>query len=332
MSDLKELIRQESPTWLRRSRERTGGFVTAGAFDEASSIWSEVKVVYMRLQGDSKCAYCERKLESEYYGQIEQDVEHFRPKKKVVAWTVPVALDALGIAPAVVPANSGYYRLAYHPFNYCASCKPCNSALKGNYFPIEGAYNFNATSARAAKRERAFLVFPVGSWDEDPEQLIDFYGASPRALRPDGFRRSRALVTIEFLGLDDSIRRKNLYRERARILGALFPQLQIRSGILPADDETCRTAERLITGYTSAKAPHTNCARSYVRLYDSDRAAAERLYHEAAEFGDTTSSGASNRNACVPYSRSVDLQMCEKGCRACSFFRHICCGMASRSK
>ena len=95
----------------------------------------------MKLQGESKCAYCERKLESSDYGKIEQDVEHFRPKKMVREWQMPKRLKELGIAAMKVPNDDrGYFLLPYHPFNYAATCKPCNSALKKNYFPIAGDY------------------------------------------------------------------------------------------------------------------------------------------------------------------------------------------------
>jgi hypothetical protein len=289
LSNLTNRIRQESPTWLTRSRARAAEFVAAQSFNEQSSIWSEVKPVYMRLQGGSKCAYCERKLESENFGLVEQDVEHFRPKKAVLSWAIPAELANLGIATSVVPQNSGYFRLAYHPFNYCAACKPCNSAIKANYFPIEGTYNFNSSSAAALRREKALLIYPIGNSDSDPEVLIEFYGASPRPVVKSGFRYRKALTSIAFFGLDEATRRKNLYQERAKIMGALFPQLDIRAGIIPADDAMRGTANRLINGYTRAESSHANCARSYVRLYGSDRAAAERLYHEAGKLEDASS-------------------------------------------
>src|SRR4030088_1152429 len=83
---LDQLIEDQSPGWLQKAGERTEQFRQLARYTEKSSIWSKVKPVYMRLQGDSKCAYCERKLESIDYGKGEQDVEHFRPKKGLKVW------------------------------------------------------------------------------------------------------------------------------------------------------------------------------------------------------------------------------------------------------
>jgi hypothetical protein len=48
---LEQLIEQKKPGWLARAAERTDQFLASGSFDETSSIWSEVKPVYMQLQG-----------------------------------------------------------------------------------------------------------------------------------------------------------------------------------------------------------------------------------------------------------------------------------------
>jgi hypothetical protein len=101
-SKLESLIDAEAPGWRQRAALRTEGFRQKGRYEEDSSIWSEVKVVYMRLQGDCKCAYCERKLESIDFGKIEQDVEHFRPKGSVRAWKLPKAFKDQGPRKAVV--------------------------------------------------------------------------------------------------------------------------------------------------------------------------------------------------------------------------------------
>ena len=37
--------------------------------------------------------------------------------------------------------NNGYYLLAYHLLIYAVACKPCNSGLKKDYFPIAGDYD-----------------------------------------------------------------------------------------------------------------------------------------------------------------------------------------------
>ena len=87
-SDLEQRVDAEVASWRSRAATRTARFIAAGGYDESSSIWSEIKPVFMRLQND-KCAYCERQLASaDSGGSVEHDLEHFRPKSSVVG-TIP---------------------------------------------------------------------------------------------------------------------------------------------------------------------------------------------------------------------------------------------------
>lgn len=281
--ELERLIEEEKRGWLARAAQRTEAFRAAGAYNESKSIWSEVKPVYMRLQGSAKCVFCERKLESVELGTGEQDVEHFRPKGNVRAWTVPEELEDDIDELAEVPEDApGYYLLPYHILNYAASCKPCNSALKGDQFPIAGVYRFDVDDPADLAGERPYLIYPIGDLDDDPESLIEFYGISPRAVeRQRGYRRNRGLVTIAFFALDDLERRKNLLRERAIIISALFPQLERARN--HSDPEKRRESAQIVQAFTSPSAPHTNCARSFERLWAQNRTEAETLFDEAGK-------------------------------------------------
>ena len=44
-------------------------------------------------------------------------------------------------------------------------------------------------------------------------------------------------------------------------------------------DKIARTSERIVQDMTSPRARHANCLRSFRRVYDSDRSAAERVFH-----------------------------------------------------
>ena len=57
-------IEKTKPGWLSPAAKRSNKLRKLGRYREKSSIWSDVKPVYIRLQGESKCAYCERKMES----------------------------------------------------------------------------------------------------------------------------------------------------------------------------------------------------------------------------------------------------------------------------
>lgn len=286
LADLEQQIEGEVPGWLARAAQRTATFEAAGKYSEPSSIWSEVKGVYMRLQGEAKCAYCERKLEGEERGKSEQDVEHFRPKSRVRNWKAPPELRQQGVRIKAPAASApGYHLLPYHLFNYSAACKPCNSALKSDHFPIAGQYAFAGKDPRALSSEKPLLIYPIGDFDAAPEALIQFHGISPQPVAPSGHDRHRALTTIAFFELDDPLKRKNLMRERAIVISVLYPQLEILAGA-PVPP---RSARRLVDGLTSARSAHANCARSFCALHARDRTEAGAIYELAAEFVDSSS-------------------------------------------
>ena len=225
----------------------------------------------MTLQGDCKCAFCERKLESVERGKGEQAVEHFRPKGLVKHWELPVGDAAPTIQLSKVDdTNKGYFLLAYHLFNYTASCIPCNSALKGNYFPIAGNYNLQGDDPLGLIDEKAYLIYPLGDFDDDPEELIHFAGVSPVPVEKNGFKFERAFITIKFFELDNRATRMNMFLERANIIITMFPFLQkLDDGNTP--EKAKETARLLIESYTSENCAHTNCARSFKKLFEKMR-------------------------------------------------------------
>lgn len=285
--DLEALIEAEKPGWLKKAAIRTAEFRKNGTYQEKSNIWSEIKPVYMKLQGNCKCSYCERQLESIDYGKGEQDVEHFRPKSSVREWKMPKNLSDQGITATAVPKTGGYYLLPYNLFNYSASCKPCNSVLKSDCFPIAGNYDLSGDEPEKLQKEQPYLIYPIGDFDSKPEDLIKFHGVSPQAAAKAGYDRARALVTIEFFKLDDEASRKNLFRERATIICTLFPQMVTLTGSSSAAAK--KVAQNIIDGFTSPKSPHTNCARCFKQLFETDRNEAEIIFELAAKFIESVS-------------------------------------------
>ena len=144
-------------------------------------------------------------------------------------WQVPSRLLAHGVAvqqPTDGSSEPGYSQLAYSPFNYAIACKTCNSTLKKNFFPIEGTRDSTATDPARIDGEKALLIYPIGAVDKDPEQLIEFEALSPVPKSASGFDRRRALVTIEVFHLDDSTRRRPLFKQRAYLLRLLHHELE----------------------------------------------------------------------------------------------------------
>lgn len=269
-ADWQATIREVSPTWLDRAHERSTAYADAGRYiTPPSSIWSQIKRVYMDLQG-FKCGFCERKLENSEFGNVEHDVEHYRPKGLVTRWP-PASATARGddlSFPLGEPDEPGYFMLAHHHENYLVSCKTCNSALKGNGFPVDGERDMRMTSPRHTT-ERPYLVYPIGFLDDDPEKLIRFEGIVPVPAAARGRRRRRGQVIISFFQLAE---RDGLLEERSMVIIALH------LGLVSLDhpDQLSRAiARQAVERLTSDRAAHANCARSFHRLWNDERADAE---------------------------------------------------------
>lgn len=279
-------VEAASRSWLETARERTDRFEVLGRYDEEgrSPIWSRIKRVYMELQG-FKCGFCERRLEKSQFGNIEHDVEHFRPKKSVKLWpsaaerrereiTVDQDLD-LDLGPA---ADPGYFLLPYHIENYLISCKTCNSTLKSNSFPVARDRQTNGTEPREMDGEKPYLIYPIGAVDTDPMRLITFEGIIPIPVATRGHSRARALVTIDFFELDT---REVLLEERAERILALHVALAAASD---PDPVTAAAAQISVERLTASDSPHANCSRRHRQRFEEDRGRANDVAEAAIEF------------------------------------------------
>ena len=162
---------------------------------------------------------------------------------------------------------------AYNVLNYTVACKPCNSGLKGSYFPILGDYDLVGEDPKAMMSERPMLIYPIGNFDIDPEEAISFYGVVPRSIAEDPDVRKRGQAVITFFRLDDVKGRRNLFWERAVIIVLLYVKLRTAAG-----------DAAFVDTLTSSSAPHANCARSFVRLFEADSAKAARVAKAAHDF------------------------------------------------
>ncbi len=290
-ADLEAQIEAESPGWLAKAAKRTAACRKKKAFDGGESIWSDIKPVYMRLQ-HNKCAYCERKLEGEPYGRVEHDVEHYRPKNGVKAWPDDRIKAERKIDyefPTGRDWDQGYYLLAFQPTNYITACKSCNTPLKANYFPIAGTRRGpQADDPARLASEHPYLLYPLGNLDDDPEDVLTdddpedvltFDGIVPKPVKRSGDNRRRAVVTIDFFELDT---REELLRGRAEAIWALKFALIVAESDLSPTDKTL--AERTIARLQSDQRPHTNCVRSFLRIYRQDHPRAEKLFQAAMDY------------------------------------------------
>ena len=152
-----------------------------------------------------KCAYCESKISNSQPG----DVEHFRPKNRVVDKEfkpIKVCYPTWGERD-----HLGYFWLAYDYDNLLPACADCNrfrlhlggaGVGKADRFPVAG---FRAFLPGDEARETALLIDPT---KEDPNNHFQFFeGGTMRALTEAGYE------TIELLGLNT---REVLVKERKR--------------------------------------------------------------------------------------------------------------------
>jgi hypothetical protein len=279
--ELRKAIRAHDPKWFAKVHQLLANLPANPTSKDFDSAWSDVKAVYIQLQG-SKCVYCETMLE----GNIANDVEHFRPKAKVSPWKVPAWLAKAGLAPtkpATAKGDRGYFRLAYEPLNYAASCKFCNSVLKKNLFPICGPRQTLGNDPRRMKSERPLLIYPIGGIDRDPETLIRFVGMHPEPAVARGRQGyHRALATIELFRLDDAVRRKELFRARALLVGHLYRELEVRRKSPPGP--AWNDADEWVRLLTGSLSPHANCLRCFDRLYAADPVEARKHVDDAKAF------------------------------------------------
>jgi hypothetical protein len=275
-TELRQRINEFAPAWLDKARERTEAYRVAGRYlRPPSDIWSDIKRVYMDLQG-YKCGFCERRLERSVFGNVEHDVEHFRPKGMVEQWPPSSALErgnGLNFPLGDASPGLGYFLLPHEPENYLISCKTCNTAFKSNGFPVEGARELDMASPRHTN-ERPLLVYPVGLFDDDPQKLIRFEGIVPVPAGSSGRRRKRGQTLINFFGLAE---RDGLLLERSITIVSLH--LVLNSAGDP--DPTGQIAQVMLQVLTSDHAAHANCARSFVALWEADHPAA-LAFSEAA--------------------------------------------------
>ncbi len=95
-------------------------------------------------------------------------------------------------------------------------------------------------------------------------------------MKKSGHRRRRAVVTIDFFELDT---REELIRGRSDVIRAIWVALRVlETNPTPADKNF---AERAVATILSESSPHSNCARSFQKLYERDRAKAGLLANAA---------------------------------------------------
>lgn len=256
-----------SSNWRNDAQTRTALHIAAGNYTADDPHWSAIKSAFMKLQ-HFKCAYCERRLESQEIGRIEHDLEHFRPKKRVVNWP-PKNLKSKFPFATGGSMNGGYYWLGHDFHNYAVSCKVCNTVLKKQYFPTAGTRGAAGDSVNQLQAEEPFLCFPIGNVDDDPRSLLKFDGiiSIPASTVPMKIRRAE--VIIEIFRLND---RDELLFGRSKLITLIGPYLRKES------DGSASSLDRKVIKYcTSDKVEHASCLTDFASTWRADVARGERI-------------------------------------------------------
>jgi hypothetical protein len=229
--------------------------------------WSDFKRQLGAGDVHAKCAYCEAVRRVTY----ELDVEHVRPKARVLRWKDADThellyprrvLDArtgelVDEKPTEDPtdARPGYWWLAYRWSNYLLACKECNSGWKREFFPLVEEHRRWKSPSDEHSDEVPLLLDP---------STPDFNASEHFVWNVDGTVEpltERASTTVIACGLN----RYDLRQERLQTgieLAALVEQLVDAAN---RDDRVLfQQAKVALRGKTDPAAPFTAMARFVV--------------------------------------------------------------------
>lgn len=163
--------------------------------------------------------------------------------------------------------------LAYHLLNH-AACKTCNTPLKSNHFPIAGKRRrITAASPELAKSEQQLLIYPIGSGDVDPKDVVTFDGLkSTPVAAPNTHAYRRAQVVIDFFELDT---REHLLRERAERVHALWMAAIVGQNRTATQKTRARNT---MMALRLPSAAHSACVNAFFDLMQTDRPRADQLF------------------------------------------------------
>jgi hypothetical protein len=134
------------------------------------------------------------------------------------------------------------------------------------------------------KAEKALFIYPIGTFDADPEDLIGFDALSPIPRKASGYGRRRAVVTIEVFRLG---RRKDVIKQRAYLVRLLYLELEGKSNATLAAKRA--EHQKAVDALTSPEAPFTNCLRCFAELFATDPARAADIAKECLAYLKTKS-------------------------------------------
>lgn len=203
-------------TWFDKARDKTTEALlekSAHEFDAAVYGADDLRAALEELS-HQKCAYCESNITS----GADWDVEHFRPKGRVIE----------------NDQHPGYYWLAYEWTNLFPSCAHCNQSRKDrktfddpttlpaggkvDQFPLANEATRAMAPGNSLTREKRLLIDP--SHDE-PEEHVSF-GVDGSAIAVNASAKGAASIRVMHL---NRRRLKQVRRDRAQLAVKLMRQI-----------------------------------------------------------------------------------------------------------
>ncbi|WP_428267326.1 hypothetical protein [Haliangium sp.] len=243
---------------IRAARAHLSALVEAGRTPRGRDfpdLWTEHKNLFAAAQGEGKCAYCESRIRSSDYGEI----DHYRPKAAVARYDRRGQRDDVGGGGG--PGRRirhrerpGYWWLAYEWTNWLYTCRRCNS-WKGDQFRVVGRARRRRPGVEALERATVLNPYEV---DPAPHLCFDESGGIRGATRA-------GRDTIDLCGLD----RRSLVHERERVARALR---RLVDDYLLAGAPRSALAQRFIDqmrSYCRDDAPYAGMCRYLLRRWES---------------------------------------------------------------
>ena len=126
--------------------------------------------------------------------------------------------------------------------------------------------------------EQPYLLFPLGETDQDdPEDIVTFFGFLPKLKYQEGAKHRRGRVTVDFFDLST---REELIRARAAIIVDMWERHEILKEVSISAESRAR-ARSGIDRAIQDESPHANCARAFNLLCLNDPESARRWYEYA---------------------------------------------------
>lgn len=237
--DFSEPATEEWKTWRAKCEKKTGELIRAyerGEKPKVTTLYATQKPFYIDRSGPfhGKCAYCETSLYSQY-----GDMEHFRPKGKIVDENGETVLVENG--QGTEEPHPGYYWLAYDFRNLLPSCIRCNQIQKKCCFPVRGDH---AARPGDEVNEDPLLLHPVF---DNPAEYLELDPTGVFMPREDSEKLMKADMTISVFDLNH----EGLVDDRQNVYKATIKSLM--TAMLIASEKGDRELTELETEITKIK-------------------------------------------------------------------------------